>query len=468
MNSAKAKNITLVKDGETIFDIIDINDPMHITNYSFVQHGFALNNEGLLCIDTNIPKSNCEINSIASLAHIVNEFISKVRESYKNAWYSKNNSIEITDEQAEIVGNQVIMDFLADKYISDIPHVTCAEYARDTAKLLFKRLDDADIQFLFNIKDIPDEDNVAANIRRRIGNSCDQASEISEFRNEIEQCGISPDTFASEVSRAKRNKSKCIWDILYWNRNELIKFQYRHTLTNESRNYPCYRLVSDLIKYDMMVRSLLPSDNDSPEEYFKGTMACYFLESMRRIDFILKLSSLLLQFDVSNIHKCEFLAERFHPSILLVMESKNGTICIGERYKRYCPIWYLDTYILYSLRNNGFTVTDNIIAMWKNCHIIRAKTYELLKLHIRFSSQNYDDIKDFFQSRYDVSQYHMDEEVWGIVKKQMEQLTASKNKRPIKEERLFRDAFTSTNELFFPCKKANQTAHQIKTSHKET
>ena len=458
----KMRILSIEKEG-AIYDLIDLTNIMSITDYNRTHHKFSRNSDGTLSIDAGVEKERKKVNSISSLTNIVMDMIQIVLKEYDAIFPSTRTVIDIDDKEVEIVADQIIMDLLYNKYLAESPVVSHTSYADNLADIMFGRLDESTLQYLLKTDDDPDLKDTSDAFRKRVERGAKNAAnlyEFSELRDELEVLGIDTNKFVDWFSKTNIEKSKVIWDILFWNASELVKKQYNRSMIKANRNYTCRDVISDLTEYNIMVNGLLPSEKDSSKEYFNSSMTYYALESYRRIDFNLKVTHFLLKHGITDVSEIKFLTERFHPRILSIMEGKSGNILYTDKIKYYRPLWNADRMVLGFLSKNGLEEASRIATAWFNCQIVRAKVYELFNHHAMFVSDDYDDLKKFLMSRYDVSQYHRDEEAWAFVLNYPKPPASSKKKdTPTQEARFFRDTFFKINTLLFPPSKKRIIQH---------
>ena len=459
----KEKLILSFGEDDAVYDLIDLTDTMNITDYSCIHHKFSRNGDDTLRVDAGFQKERKKVRSISSLTNIITDMIQVVLNEYDAIFPATLRVIGINNEQAKMVADQIIMDLLYNKYLAESPVVSHTSYADNLADIMFGRLDESTLQYLLKTDDDPDLKDTSDAFRKRVERSAKNAAklyEFSELRDELQVLGIDIYKFVDWFAKTNIEKSKVIWDILFWNASELVKKQYNRSMIKANRNYTCRDVISDLTEYNIMVNGLLPSEKDSSKEYFNSSMTYYALESYRRIDFNLKVTHFLLKHGITDVSEIKFLTERFHPRILSIMEGKSGNILYTDKIKYYRPLWNADRMVLGFLSKNGLEEASRIATAWFNCQIVRAKVYELFNHHAMFVSDDYDDLKKFLMSRYDVSQYHRDEEAWAFVLNYPKPPASSKKKdTPTQEARFFRDTFFKINTLLFPPSKKRIIQH---------
>ena len=172
---------------------------------------------------------------------------------YDAIFPSTRTVIDIDDKEVEIVADQIIMDLLYNKYLVESPVVSHTSYADNLADLMFGRLDESTLKYLLKTDNDPDLKDTSDAFRKRVERSAKNAAklyEFSELRDELQVLGIDIYKFVDWFSKTNIEKSKVIWDILFWNVSKLVKKQYNRSMIKANRNYTCRDVISDLTEYN--------------------------------------------------------------------------------------------------------------------------------------------------------------------------------------------------------------------------
>ena len=484
-------------------NLFDNNDMILVTHYEKIRHRLYVSSNKAIHVDLKHPHEKKKINCVKNLKTYISEEIIpvsiKILERVLAASKEPENTflldeprnppkiyvpnMEITQikenlkHQSEIlelvalaseilpeieksldkVVDQIIVDILFDKYCIESPKLTHSAYAKQNAKLW-----DANYLLFYQV------DSNRKNLEYSSKKLHDLLSSQMVI-NQIKELGFYPEKIKNYYSKTNGKIQKIIWDILFWNTTGIIEKQFRRKITKENRNYSYSQMAKDLIDYCSMVTILLPSDNMNSKEYFNRYFDYYFLESYRRIDYILMLTQFLYTNKMNDLGSFDFLTRRFVPNIVVLCEMLGATY-LYPKHKYYRPLWNLDSEILGHATPNIDTLTANrLLVYWYLCVVLRAKAYEMFLFHAEFSSDDYDEIKEFLSTQYDVCKYHRNNTAWDMLKEMIapKPSAGAHNQVPqnaIKELRDFLRIFISVNNLFFPPRPPKPSQTQMSTT----
>lgn len=247
------------------------------------------------------------------------------------------------------------------------------------------------------------------------------------MENELKQFGINPEKYCEFYYPALKNnphreKPEFIWNHFYINRNILIDKQYRRVLEID-KNYSYDNFTTDLKEYnDYVNESVLPKEKDvALKKYFTMSMDYYFLETYKRIDFIFKYVTTMLEVGVSRIDLNSWIVNRFITDVLVPYED-NGEIRFNVTKKYYRPPIYIGDRFLETICMSG--KYDQILyeTLFYKYQLVRAKAYELFNCHFRYVSNDYEEINKFTCKHFNMIHYHNSNEIWKTLRnfKEME------------------------------------------------
>ena len=213
-------------------------------------------------------------------------------------------------------------------------------------------------------------------------------------------------------------------------------------------------LLKDLNEYDDFVKKILPVDNESVNKYLKKMMEYYYLESYKRIDFMLILANPMLKIDIPVSDRNNIFLKRFCPKVLYPFDDK-GRLGFDIKYNYYRPLLMIEQELFRQIRAGKDVDIHKYGIQLQKYQIIRAKAYEIFKYHAEYvlpdykGEENYNtykEIKNFIQQYYNLKSYHDTNEVWEIIKssdwKHMDEGTKLRAKNILRN-------FNSINEALF-------------------
>lgn len=419
------------KNTGKIMDVIDVSKTTLINNY-------------ILAKDYNDKKKIC---SICELKKYLEKMVTV---SVNNLNYepkvSSASGIEqdnfdlsfytIINEEKEMIINQLVIDILFDKYLDDPKKVLInrSAYCKYMAQLYTDTL----YHYGKNIENTIDPDAVREKIQQKM-EKYSGVIESSELRDEVSKLGIDPEKYIEYCKPPKTNsKTKCrpkyAWDFFFYNSYMLSGKQYNRKKlrsTYQSKNYTYEEKIEDIKLFHSFAGAILSPDRivynnwngnkrvfddakgnskESAEDFFIKMMEYYYLESYKRVGFMLRYANYLMDISEDTLKTDDsfsHILKWFHPIVVYPRIEKDNTITeYCTMYKYYRPLLFIEDRLLNcTISQNTMDTVCNLIQLRK-FQVIRARAYELFKFHAQFVSDDYDDIKHFIDTSYNLRQYH--------------------------------------------------------------
>ena len=419
--------------GDRIFDIWDRGNWRFITDYSHLDKELIPCDEWL---KIRGEKERIVINSINSLRDYFKEIIFAVIQTLQTG---NCFNFDINESEKEMLINQLVFDILFDKYCSESEWMTRASYSKRMAEKLFP----GNVEGYRAINEA---------ISRGMKN-CYEMMKNPSMREQIRMLGCDPEMYDKYNTphmreNISKKKPKYSWDCYYYNYGDISITSriFRRQFTRENRNYPYKDTWEDLKEYDCFVNKLLPAENESCQKYYYMSMDYFYLESYKRIDFILKLVSMMPKDEMQKIDKQYFLVKRFHPQVLVPFV-QNDKVCFDIKYNYYRPLFMIEQSIqeqMHEDKDSDFSKYGNKLI---NCQIIRAKAYELFEYHAQYISSDYREIKSFISQSYNMKMYHESNDIWKAVRNEKWKNIDSDRKKEFKKN--INDIQTTIKSLFW-------------------
>ncbi len=317
--------------------------------------------------------------------------------------------IDISDEDRELIINQLIFDIFYDKYCRESPLMTLRQYS------IYQS------QYRWSGEQTEEKLRIEA-IRRCLSNALKKQTAVynsQDLRDEIMELGVNPDvyfqyfnqlsaSFSSGKRQAIQKRPKVIWDHIFYNANgKLITSKQFDRSFSKNGNYSHKTLAALFDTYDGYANEVFMQPAANSKDYFLKSLDFYSLEIYKRIDFIYKLAVRLGDINAPVITNQHILVKRFHPYVCDVINNK-GSLEFGTRIEYYKPMLMLEELWQQKVSYNEPMYEDK----WQKYYFIRAKVYELFKYHFQFVSDDYDDISDFINKHYNILQYHEPKKIW--------------------------------------------------------
>lgn len=366
-------------------------------------------------------------------------FNNKIREKYIPYDSIKDfNSIlsrldyNVNNEEKEIIINQIVIDILFDKYLQEQQEepMTRSDYSNYMAEIYTHVLNK-------NGKaTVVEPDAIRISIERKM----DKYSEMvanSELKYDVEAIGYNHYKYIDHCKAPKKGSEsnklcKIEWDSPFYNSHMLSGLQYERKKlksTAESKNYSYIEKEEDIqIFHDFVSTLLAPyratyskwkedgiainGENnhceESAHEYFIKTMEYYYLETYKRIDFMLQFADCLKDIPLAQIGSAHLsILKRFTPSVIYPLaESITEGFTIGMSHNYYRPMLFADKRMIEQIFVNKNFDLQNAYCQLVKYQVIRAKTYEYFRFHAQYESSNYEDIRQFINACYDVRSFH--------------------------------------------------------------
>jgi len=336
--------------------------------------------------------------------------------------------IDISDEERELLINQLIFDVLCDKYCKENPLMTLRQYSI--------------YQSQYSWSGEQEDENFRIEATRKcLSNALRKQTAVYNSpwsRDEIVELGVNPDVYfeyfnqlSTSFSSGKRpkiqKKPKIKWDYIFYNANgKMITSKQFDRSFSKNGNYTHKALVKLFDEYDGYIDEVFMQPTINSKDYFLKSLDFYFLEIYKRIDFIYKLAVRLENSNLPVIDKKHVLVRRFHPKVCDVIEHDGlFEFVYNNRTAYYGPMLLLEDHWQQNESYNDPMHEDK----WQKYYFIRAKVYELFQYHCQFISNDYDDISDFINKHYNILQYHEPKKIWIQEDKK---LKADREKRIIK------------------------------------
>lgn len=424
--------VPIIDNYNKVFDIVDKGNFFYIFDYH-----------------SSMDYTNkTEISSIAVLKKYL-QYMVDHSVNYINYTNRMTNSLSpspeielfsISDEEKEMITAQLVMDILFDKYCAEQIKMNRSHYSDYMAHMLTEVLYQYDVN---NTKTIQ-----PGSVCNKIENKMEKHSNMianTSLKSEVSALGFDSENYIEffkppEKDSPTQKRSKLFWDFVFYNSDLLSGIQYnRRKLkpTNESPNYRYEDKINDFkffhkfagailsphrITYDECNKkmggdknkgipiSIFNDPNDkrqeSAEDFFVKIMEYYYLESYKRIEFMLKYANYLKDTDESKIDDT-YLAvlKRFHPIVVCPKIDSNNNIEYTQKYNYYRPMLLVEAKLLDKVFIEGSDIVSEVSQL-ANYQLIRAKAYELFRFHAKFTPSDYEEIKQFIEGSYNLRTYH--------------------------------------------------------------
>lgn len=351
----------------------------------------------------------------------------------------------LQDEIREIIVNQLVFDVLFDKYLSDqrTNKILRSEYSGYTAEILTEVIQS------YKENKIYYPDTICRAIERKMNNYANMMT-CTKMKDDLSKLGIEADKYIiymdtphkSQTSKTSNCRPKVIWDYFFYNSYMLSGIQYNQKKiksTKESVNYKYTKKIEDISIYYDFENALLSSnrivykkwvDNnskktkeknrsvfcetneaqkESAEDFFIKMMDYYFLETYKRVDFMLKFAITLTDASSEEFEKegkYLHLIKRFHPMVLCPKIDKDNNIEYAIKHKYYRPMIFVEEKVINEIYFEKALKKEYAYSWLVYYNIIRAKAYELFNFHALFESSDYEDIQRFLINSYNLRNFH--------------------------------------------------------------
>ncbi len=335
---------TIVRDGEDrVWDMfatsvgipIDIFEPGVISIGDTPVQSYVVNYSQLRSL------KNCNMNFVP-IKHI--SAISEIIEAMKDCLYIALSNFGIAlpgyekllisfdpntnireyinkDRYMQILLNQLVFDVLFDYFIENSEKRNVNNAANFVANTIFQKVkyDDAETVSLYKrFLNTSSEDlwSFCDIVRKSMlaGQKAEKdRSEVIHIKNNIESMGLSPAKYAERLDVNKKltyhqRKSLLQWIGYFINQRKpfVSSLQYRKQFKAEGNNISKKDFIDEMWKYNLFRELFNPQLQRNPRTTFESTMVYYFIESYKRIDFMLYLLE-KSQADESILHDIDIL-----------------------------------------------------------------------------------------------------------------------------------------------------------------
>lgn len=407
-----------------LFDMVDESGETLFTDYHLMKKDirFIMGEDGNSNGKIEGEKKRKKISTIVELQNILKYYLNKVKDILEcntlkiagpitelegvdvQTFVRSNMSyhFDCSKLNMELLVAQLVFDVLFDKYRKESEKMTLHTYAKNMSMMI-------------------DSDNHSENtIYKKLRDSMEydyNLMKYSELQEELIELGIHLEKYDKRYRTEKKSikkNPKYIWDYLFYNRYMITYRQFRRQPMRDS-NTSYETFFSELKDYNDFVKKLLPIENESPQKYFNKSMDYYYLESYKRIDFMLKLAGAMPKMGITEVDREHFLVKRFHPRVLLPYVENDMLRIEYSKNNYYRPLFQIEEMIHEQMQ--GENRFDHIVYADQllKYNIVRAKTFELFMYHNEYISSDYKDIKDFVQRCYNMRSYHESSEIWKII-----------------------------------------------------
>lgn len=428
---AKLTPVPIIDNHNKVFDIVDKENNFHIFDYHFSMD--YTNKTKISCIAVLKKYLQCMVDHSVNYINYTNRMTNSLSPSPEIELFS------ISDEEKEMITAQLVMDILFDKYCAEQIKMNRSVYSDYMAHMLtevYYQYDDENNTY--------QPDNIRTVIEYKMTKYSDMIANTA-LKNEVRAFGCDTEKYIEYFKPPKKEsfcieRPKLVWDYFFYNSYLLSGVQYnRRKLkpTNESSNYTYKMKINDLKSFHKFAGAILsphritydewnkktdggknkeipisifidPNDKrqESAEDFFVKIMEYYYLESYKRIEFMLKYANYLKDTDESKIDDT-YLAvlKRFHPIVVCPKIDSNNYIKYAQKYNYYRPMLLAEAKSLDKVFIEGSDIVSEVLQLQKY-QLIRAKTYELFRFHAKFTPSDYEDIKQFIEGSYNLRTYH--------------------------------------------------------------
>ena len=461
----------------------------------------------------------CEFNDFNQLRELVTGFIPKSKKELKRELLLRFSSIEekylssfslYSDLMKELIVDQVIFDILFDTNVIKSPRISLRAYSNKLSNM--QVMLDRNIDF-----------NCLEKTVKRGMEAFYKKTSAEKIKEQFLQAGFQPESFREYYNpkltqNPLKEKPEFIWHWNFYNYCHIGKYRdkdsddtsKRFTMITQKQferklkidsNYSYGDFVQELNNYNDYAESIFNrcmcecdkcnsslhcdkkskshrAETTEAEIYFNNVMLYYYMETDKRVDYIIKLISFMNKNKFRTIGKKDYLVRRFHPIVSFERTLDNGLIVRDKAYRYYRPMLMLDNRVIELLSESFLNVVsedsvanaDEYINIFRKYDLIltgnyyiRAMIYEEFCKSYSYVITDYEAVKEFLETHYNLIAYHnSNSETWDMIKnnagksfrpvngkiKQSENPEKMSEPDKIKE---FADLFISiNNEAYFP------------------
>lgn len=264
-------------------------------------------------------------------AKSVAELLVKIRERFSEAVSILGyNNIPISNEQTEMIVRQVAVDMVFHYRISHDyfnKTINATDYSDDLCSILYETKIIEEDNYEIADKQDDEKEKLKNSIFRRVSdfakkyNTIIKETEEECYKKILEDCNklsqeedrnnlYQKNDYWNLKSAGSFNDTQkqhvLVWDFCYINRTMITSKQYKRTLTKKNGNNSNREIIKDLNEYNLFINKILHfKDSDPPERKYQRLIRYYAIESYKRIDHFLAIStnlSYLNSTDVNNKH----------------------------------------------------------------------------------------------------------------------------------------------------------------------
>lgn len=399
------------------------------------------------------------------------------------------------DRYMQILLNQLVFDVLFDYFIENSEKRNVNNAANFVADVIFQKVKDDDAETVSRYKRIlktSSEDlwSFCDIVRKSMlagQNAEKDRSEAIHIKNNIESMGLSPDKYAERLDVQKKHtyhqrKSLLQWIGYFINQRKpfVSSLQYRKQFKTEGNNISKKDFIDEMWKYNLFRELFNPQMQRNPKTTFESTMVYYYIETYKRIDFILYLLE-KFQADESILHDIDSLESSYGVdnsiglSRLIKLQTETpaafvqrhvNTVMIISGLDSGCtkkdiinphpsqhrsPIFLEKAILEYTLCNElkkresqnpegdlQYEDDDDFVYDYypyyqhmESYILLRNKAYEIFssnftfgpgKEETSFTNAEYLEINDFIKKNYPLSDFHKEIKTWDTIEKLEEKI----------------------------------------------
>ena len=408
--------IILNKDRDFL-DLYSEESALHITDYQALNKKIVIDNSSIKLIEKN-PE---EISTLADLKKAAEKLINTATTIFTR--YPPDNITPsyfyINDSEAELLTEELVMDILFDNYIHHSENITQHAYATHIGEIL-------------ETSTPSDIDSIRKKISHYMGTHFQRLSS-DRSKYEVSLLGANSDEHAAYFNPVIENNSSQVktlaaWDFFYFNSKvPILTKQYLRNFTRKNRNYSYESIIADFSEYDTFANRLLTNKRTNYITY-ECLMKYYFLNSYKRIDFIVQLAECILNNSLEETVAPFFLKWSTLPVVQIFESETNKQLCFRDKTNFYRPLSKIEHLLLKNCsKDNNASAT--VCILLRKYQIIRAKAYELFQYHYKFhaiplySSPKtyaynpiYSEINDFILNSYNLNSFRENSIFWNKIR----------------------------------------------------
>lgn len=249
--------------------------------------------------------------------------------------YSDELPDKLPDDIASYIVNQTAVDIICKNYINSEPPLNVNEYSDNLCAFLYG------YYYSNYSKDYTDEVAFRRSVYDRVTRFAKKHIATEEKRDTWNQKFIGP------INNCKENH-KLIWDYCYINGNRslLTAKQYNRKLNKKMGNNTNTEITQSLNEYNKLINEWMHFDDKATsKDKFDRTIRYYFIESYKRIDLFLALSSELYKLSTKKVSMKHFFDKRLleltqelqHPDVSKFLSILTLDLCSSHPIDKFSP-----------------------------------------------------------------------------------------------------------------------------------